>query len=219
MSDNYKYLVSGFISGYISSFSTYSLDTIKVWKQTNQIMNYNIKNLYKGNLIPCLTSGIINSLMFSSNNYINKYTNNHFISGSITGIFIGTMTTPIEYYKIQRQTNNNLKYINLKQCFRGYNATILRESISISIYFGTYNKFRNYNLNPVISGGLCGVCSWILTYPIDVIKTRIQQNNNMTYLMSFRQGNLWNGLLFCCGRSFLNNGIVFYTFEEIIKKL
>ena len=113
-----------------------------------------------------LNNGIINSIMFSTNNYINKYTNNnHFISGSITGIFIGGLTTPIEYYKIQKQTNNNLKFNNYKRYFRGINSTILRESISISVYFGSYNKFRNYDLNPVISGGLCGVSSWIVTYP------------------------------------------------------
>ena len=70
MSENYKYLVSGFISGYISFFITYPLDTIKVWKQTNKIMKYNVYNLYKGNLFPCLTSGIINSIMFSTNNFI-----------------------------------------------------------------------------------------------------------------------------------------------------
>ena len=55
---------------------------------------------------------------------------------------------------------------------------------------------------------------------IDVVKTRIQQNNShMTYFNAVKQGNLWRGLLFCCLRSFLNNGIVFYTFEGIMKKL
>ena len=215
MSENYKYLISGFVSGYISSFSTYPLDTIKVWKQTNNNINLNIKNLYRGNLFPCLTSGCINSLMFSLNNNINKHTNNQFISGGITGLFIGFITTPIEYYKIQKQSN--VKKININNFFRGLNSTILRESLSISIYFGSYQQFRELKLNPVISGGLCGISSWIMTYPIDVVKTRIQQNNNLTYLKAIKQGNLWSGIMFCCARSFLNNGIVFYTFENILK--
>ena len=52
----------------------------------------------------------------------------------------------------------------------------------------------------------------------DVVKTRIQQNSHMTYFNAIKQGNLWRGLLFCCAK-FLNNGIVFYTFEGIMKKL
>lgn len=219
MSENYKYLVSGFISGYVSNFLTYPLDTIKVWKQTNQKIIFNPKNLYKGNLYPTLTTGIINSLMFSTNNNIYKFSNNHFISGGITGVLIGTIMTPIEYYKIQKQTNKLEPNIKVKNLFRGINSTILRETISISIYFGCYNKFRDLEISPALSGGLCGVSSWLFTYPIDVIKTRVQQNSNTTYLKSVRQGNLWNGLFLCCARSFLNNSIVFYTFEEILKKL
>ena len=32
------------------------------------------------------------------------------------------------------------------------------------------------NYHPLISGGVAGALSWLFTYPIDTVKTRVQSN-------------------------------------------
>ena len=202
--------ISGCISGSVANLVTYPIDTLKVLKQNN--IPYKFNYLYKGVLSPTITIGLLNSILFSSNLNIYKKTNNHYISGSISGLINAIISNPIEYRKLCYQTGN--KYSN-KYIYRGFFATSLRDSIGTSIYFGSY-----YDIKPkttsFIAGGVSGVLSWIITYPIDVIKSRYQPNINIKYIDAYRVGNLWVGFTFCCLRSFLNNAIIFYTFDELI---
>ena len=46
-------------------------------------------------------------------------------------------------------------------------------------------------MNNLISGGLAGITSWTITYPIDTIKTRIQ---NISFSKAIKQYNLFKGL-------------------------
>ena len=56
--------------------------------------------------------------------------------------------------------------------------------------------------------------SWFLTYPLDSIKTRVQ-NENITLLNAFNKGHLYNGLTVCLLRSFFVNSIGFFIYEKI----
>ncbi|XP_053596008.1 mitochondrial basic amino acids transporter [Microplitis demolitor] len=85
--------------------------------------------------------------------------------------------------------------------FRGFWITTLRDVPSLGFYFATYealtrdiyinfsltsNDINEMNkeattLHMLIAGGLAGTASWIFTYPIDVIKSRIQADQNGRY--------------------------------------
>ena len=68
--------------------------------------------------------------------------------------------------------------------FKGFSITALRQMPANAIYFYSYRKFRSlfasstdYIRNDIaiaVSGGLAGCTGWIVTYPLDVIKTNIQ---------------------------------------------
>jgi len=72
--------------------------------------------------------------------------------------------------------------------YRGFVSTFWREVPAIGAYFATYDIFKDHIstniqqrtgqphpwLVSALSGGLAGCFSWIMIYPIDVIKTRIQ---------------------------------------------
>lgn len=65
--------------------------------------------------------------------------------------------------------------------FNGCSVTALRETPSYGLYFFTYEALtRTNNTTPIttlhmlLAGGLAGTVSWIFTYPIDVIKSRLQ---------------------------------------------
>ena len=64
---------------------------------------------------------------------------------------------------------------------RGLATTVVREVPAFGLYFGTYEwlmqlwpEYKDYNPWVFTAGGLAGVASWIPTYPIDVVKSRLQ---------------------------------------------
>ena len=80
---------------------------------------------------PTFSSGIINSIIFTNTNYINRYVNNYYISGGLAGSICSIVINPMELYKIRYQNNIPNNTLNI---FRGWPATIARDSISYSIF-------------------------------------------------------------------------------------
>ena len=201
MDDYYK----GAISGIAQTLSGHPFDTIKVLKQNNihhELSFRKIINYYKGITFPLLS----NSIIIGSQFYIY-----HNYSGLLAGIVSGIMITPIDYFKTQKQINKNYKYKIEKPL--GLSATIMRESISIPIYFSSYYYINEKIDNSFISGGIAGILSWLIPYPIDTIKSRIQIGYSLK--KSIKLGNYYKGLNFCLLRAFLVNGIGFYCAKNI----
>lgn len=216
--DDYKSLLSGFLSGIIHTIIGYPLDTLKTLKQSESKVKNN--NLFKGLSYPLAQVSIINSVTFGSNNYLKKFNDNN-MSNFYTGIISSIICTPLDKYKIMRQYN--LKYdINIKNIIKSYNKThivTLRELPATYIYFASYDKLKENNFSIFISGSIAGVNSWLFTYPFDTIKTRIQSNTSKTILEAFKKGNLFSGLGFCLSRAFIVNGVNFSVYEYFMKKL
>jgi len=208
--------MNDFLYGYITGISQviigYPLDTIVVYKQTGKnINNITFKNLFNGIKYPLLSNGFISSICFGLNYNIYNYTNNHYVSGGITGFVTSFIISPIELYKIrsQRLLNTNI------HIFTGLNVTIIKKILSSACYFGIYNTIQKYNDNPLISGGITGCISNFIGYPFDVVKTRIQCGEIMTIKKIFYIKNLWNGISFSLTRALIVNSVGFYIFEKI----
>lgn len=198
--------------GIIKTILGYPLDTIKTNYQNNPHYKITMKNIYNGVKFPLTCNVVNNSLMFYLNTYIqnifNKHyinaVNNNYISGFITGTIISPIINIFDLHKIQYQTNN---YTKLQLSNLGISSTLMKESIYTSLYFGTFHKLKEYNVNPYLNGGITGTISWLCIYPIDVIKTRIQSKKYDCYYHAFRCGNLWKGISICLSRSFIINSI------------
>ena len=201
---------AGALSGTIGTIVSHPLDTLKTWKQTDyKITNLKAKDVFRGWKFPVYNSLIINSIMFGGNNKIKNGIDNEFISGGITGSFIGIITNPLDLYKIKSQNKNNISNINP---FRGLPLTMKREIIGCSVYFGTYDYFKKNKIPVFLSGGLAGWLGWLATYPIDVVKTRVQASN-VSYLSAIKLGNFWSGFMYCSVRAIINNGMIFSSYE------
>jgi solute carrier family 25 (mitochondrial carnitine/acylcarnitine transporter), member 20/29 len=202
----------GAIVGSVQVIVGHPLDTIKTNIQTNKIstMKFTIHRLYKGFKYPFFGSIIINSMMFGTNKYLYTYTHNYYVSGMLAGIITSFIINPLELYKVRTQ----LLLKNTLDPFKGLGSTILKESIGMYIYFGTYYKLTTeYNYNPLISGGMSGWLGWLFMYPIDVVKSRIQSDGCKTILEGFKQGNLWRGFGLCSLRAILVNSVGFYIYS------
>lgn len=125
-----------------------------------------------------------------------------FISGGVAGFAQTFICSPMELTKtiIQVQADHHptpkykspvdcfvklLKTSGLRGVFRGFGLTCLREVPSFGTYFVTYEILCRNSPDPnptslkglsylLLAGGLSGCASWIITYPVDVMKSRFQ---------------------------------------------
>ncbi|EIE87690.1 hypothetical protein RO3G_12401 [Rhizopus delemar RA 99-880] len=122
------------------------------------------------------------------------------VSGSVSGAFIALLSCPLELIKIQRQ----LELILLKNQIASGQMPIhevteasswksakqivgrkARDALGTGIYFGSYESAKRLlskdgsNSGPLVhfmSGGLCGMLSWLFVFPVDAIKTNLQKD-------------------------------------------
>jgi len=216
----YDYFVAGCISGIVQTIIGYPLDTLKILKQNNKILDkIGIRRLYSGISMPLIQTPLICGISFYIDEIINQNINNHWISGCISGIISSIILCPCEYYKINLQQNKK-KIINIKTIcgsYRNISYVICREGPAMGIYFGTYYELKKNEFPLYISGGIAGCTSWFFTYPLDTIKSRIQGNICNTINQSIKMGNLFTGLNYCLLRAFIVNSVGFTSYEYFIK--
>jgi solute carrier family 25 (mitochondrial carnitine/acylcarnitine transporter), member 20/29 len=148
------------------------------------------------------------------------------LSGAISGFLSAIILTPIELIKIRMQMADS-KYKNSLVCFlqtiqnegirkfsRGFTITAMRETPAIATYFVSFefllHHFKNHDNKDreskvwelLIAGGVSGCLSWLMTYPIDVVKTRYQSDEShksiracyRELLLNEGRRGLWRGL-------------------------
>uniref|UniRef100_UPI00398E6485 mitochondrial basic amino acids transporter isoform X1 n=2 Tax=Pristiophorus japonicus TaxID=55135 RepID=UPI00398E6485 len=154
---------------------------------------------------------------------------NQFLAGAAAGGIQCVICCPMELAKTRMQLQGMGEYqikskvyknsldclvrIYKKHGIRGINkgmvTTILREIPGFGFYFLTYDCLtRALNCEPddsliipklLFAGGMSGIASWISTYPIDVIKSRLQADGVGGI-------NRYNGIMDCVLQSYKNEG-------------
>lgn len=119
--------------------------------------------------------------------------------------------------------------------YRGLSSTLLQEVPGYFFFFGGYELSRSFfasggskdELGPVplmLSGGIAGICLWLVIYPVDCIKSRIQvlsmfgkQAGFIRTLVSVVKNEgvaaLYSGLKATLVRAFPANGSLFLAYE------
>ena len=86
------------------------------------------------------------------------------------------------------------------------------ETAALSIYFSSFHFFKDRGYNSFVAGGASGFLNWGLTYPADVVKTRLIAQD-ISLKEALRQGNLHRGIGFTLLRAVLVNSCIFHTYE------
>lgn len=210
-------IISGFSGGIAQTVVGHPLDTIKVLIQNKQsIRNLNFRPLYRGWHYPMMMSTLFNASVFPINNILYEHINNHYISGFISGTIVSPIVYTFDVGKIKQQTNQTITFQDFYKT-KGLFATTLRESLAISLYFGSYYHCKEkYNMDSFFAGGIAGIINWSFTYPIDVIRTR-QVARNISFMKAFNEKQLWNGYTVCIMRAMIVNASIFKVYD-ITKK-
>ena len=224
--------ILGNVYGFSQVIVGYPFDTIRTNIQNKQPLKPFITNpklLYRGVIFPLSMNCIGVSCMFGNYDYLCNLTHSRLIAGMITGFISSLLLTPFDYNKIQMQTINksiysttNKNYIqtntfsHIRKYYNGFLYTSLREIISVPTYFIVFQNMKEkYNYNSFLSGGCAGVCSWLITYPLDTLKTRKQLYNTLSLKQLCNIGPLWSGLSITLIRAFIVNSICFSIYDKL----
>lgn len=215
------YFYAGFAFGISQTLIGYPFDTLKVWSQNYAKIKppkRTFTNLYRGIQYPLLQAPFLTGISFGVYNRIYQQTENTYIAGSFAGVVSSIVHTPLDFYKIGRQqqsTINNTWYSS----FRFWHVVAMREVPSNALYYTTYYNMREIEVPILFSGGIAGLCSWTLTYPLDTIKTKIQAGLTTSIREAIEEGNLWKGLSFAAIRAVCVNAIGFSVYEQTLRLL
>ena len=101
---------------------------------------------------------------------------------------VGEKTAKHNYVGPVEQSKRIWKASGVRGLSKGLTATVIRDSTGFAAYIASYDQIRSQWAGPnrsvkdlslietSIAGGIAGCISWIVNYPIDVVKTRIQSS-------------------------------------------
>jgi len=138
-------------------------------------------------------------------------------------------------------TRDILRKEGLFGLFRGFQSTLVREMPGYFVFFGAYEGTRSMltptgqakgnsgPLSTIIAGAIAGISLWLVIYPVDVIKSRIQisqkavNNNVLTYAMEIARNEgiskLYSGLQPTLVRTVPASAALFLAYEWTNKLL
>ncbi|CAM9448636.1 unnamed protein product [Ectocarpus fasciculatus] len=119
-----------------------------------------------------------------------------FVAGACVGPGASFISTPFEFLKIQLQFSqrNKTPYKNtvhaarkiveshgFRYLYTGHLINTYREMLFLGTYFATYEYVKkilhqtvNVSVAVPVSGGIAGAVGWLVSFPLDAIKTNIQ---------------------------------------------
>jgi solute carrier family 25 carnitine/acylcarnitine transporter 20/29 len=167
-----------------------------------------------------------------------------------SGFVTSFLVNPFERVKILCQASAVGTYKNGLQCAqeiintdgyvgfmgRGLGPTLARETPSYGLYFVLYAVLMDSPLSslgilaPLVCGALSGCGSWVPVYPIDVVKTQIQNTQGEEQAPSALQAArdlyaaggfamFWDGLDSKMLRAATNHAVTFFVYDLVVANL
>jgi hypothetical protein len=208
-------IISAFGVGISETIIGHPFNTAKVLVQNNKKWyGLPLKQYYRGVRYPLMSGTFFNMMVFPIKERTYQYTNSYFLSGILAGIIVTPQIYFIDTFTIKRQTNQPVSLSMFKGA-KGFQMTMTREMLALSLYFGTYHWMRDdLKYNSLIAGGAAGLSNWTASYPLDVIRSR-QIAQRITIKEAIKMGNFWKGFPIAASRSVIVNAMSFTVFERL----
>lgn len=169
------------------------------------------------------------------------------VSGGLSGFIFATFVTPIDLIKTRLQMEgvgdhqkttklstmckNIVKNEGITGLYKGLTMTWIRDVPSLAAQFATFEWSKNFinkqygeetPVSSFLAGGLAVVLAWIVAYPQDTIKTRIQCSKTpMSNMESMREiyrtggmGGFWKGISPCLIRAVVTGATRFIAYDK-----
>lgn len=157
-----------------------------------------ITTAYRGVWAPLGGIAAVNAIVFGAYGNTRRAMPNpdslgtHAAAGAAAGLMQSFACAPVELVKTRQQLSKPgegmpggawggarhiLRTGGFRALFRGLTITAARDSPAFAIYFTSYEAMTRGDqsvMRVFAAGGIAGTLSWVVLYPIDVIKSRFQ---------------------------------------------
>jgi hypothetical protein len=194
-------LLPGLLQGITRVSISYPADVVKVQMQKNlhsttlgtvqHVLKTDMRKFYRGSSIAFVTIGIERSLQYYYLEKMNKKMVNPYASSFAASLVGSVYNLPMQYLttnialldktKHDASVKQYIKNTPFKQLYKGYFIETPKNVLGSTIYLGTYLTLRNATDNASLYpwfGGLSGMLTWTVIYPLDTIKTDYQTTKN-----------------------------------------
>ncbi|XP_004926545.1 mitochondrial basic amino acids transporter isoform X1 [Bombyx mori] len=202
-----------------------------------------ISNIYRGVWAPLGGIAAVNAIVFGAYGNTRRALSEpdslktHAMAGAAAGALQSLACAPVELIKTRQQlasagegmpngawagARHIVKIGGFKALFRGLGITVARDSPAFAIYFTSYEVMTrgDKSVSRVFTaGGVAGALSWVILYPIDVVKSRLQGDTIGKYsgawdcfVKSIRSDGwrcMTRGVVAVTLRAFISNGACF----------
>ncbi|CRL00592.1 CLUMA_CG013852, isoform A [Clunio marinus] len=196
------------------------------------VQKESINGLYRGMSSPMASISVLNAIVFGVYGNVQRRMSEpdslfaHFCAGTIAGLSQTFISSPMDLVKsrlqIQNGIPNAIKHKSPFAClnhiwknegrhgvFKGFGITIARDVPGFASYFVSFEWMMRKRENPgalytLLAGGLAGSFSWLISIPMDVIKSRLQVDG-----MDGKPQ--YNGAIDCVRKSYKAEGMGFLT--------
>ena len=165
---------------------------------------------YRGVRYPLGNSLAFNMVVFPTHDYL-AHTHSHFTAGALAGVAVTPQTFVIDTLAITRQINQPITRKLLQP--KGVGTTLVREMLALGTYFHTYHAVREHT-NSLVAGAAAGLTNWTLTYPLDVVRTRIIAQR-IGIREALLQKQFWKGFHVVAARAMIVNAVSFTVYEQV----
>ncbi|XP_072939065.1 mitochondrial basic amino acids transporter-like isoform X2 [Epargyreus clarus] len=166
----------------------------------NLLKGGTLSTAYRGVGAPLGGVAVINAIVFGAYGNTRRSLPNpdslktHALAGGIAGLLQSFACAPVELIKTRQQlatpgeampsgawsgARHIVRSGGFKALFRGLGVTIARDCPAFTIYFTSYEAMTRGDLSVMkvfMAGGFAGALSWVLLYPVDVVKSRFQSD-------------------------------------------
>ena len=199
-------LLPGFFQGITRVTISYPFDVIKIHMQKlyhpttistlKHIIRTDLFKLYRGSSLAFALFSTERSFQFYYLEKSNIKKQNPLLSSIKLALFGTIYNLPVQYLLTNIAIGNKevLSIYHqeklsalIKRVYKGYIVESTRSILGTSIYFSSYLKMRQLTNNdksftPVI-GAASGICVWLVTFPLDTIRTECQSTISKVNLL------------------------------------
>ena len=146
----------------------------------------------------------------------NKYINNDYTKGAVSGMFGIILSQPIDSIKTHYQVNLNQKFkFTLPNLYKGISSPLIGVGLEKAMVFGTYNYAKNkLNYNVPVSGAIAGLVASLVVTPYERIKI-LKQTDHKLQLKMLKPTFLFSGISATFTREVPGFAIYFATYESL----
>jgi len=200
-------IVAGGIGGSLSKTAMAPFERLKILQQTgggtqtkSVLQNFRtilqssgVTGFWRGNFVGCIRVFPNRGILFASQQFFNDILGTSktaaTAAGGLAGLTSTVATYPLDLLRTRMQGIHMRESIAevivttyKRQGFTGYYRGMGITAFTVipfqALSFGAYQAFRDYDLNPIISGAASGAIAGTLIFPLDTLRRIFQTTGN-----------------------------------------